>query len=287
MGKQNELKKIGEIYRELRLDKGIKLSNYIDKGFSKSQLSRFERGETEISLIKFLSALDFINVSIEEFMVIYRGYRNDSFEELLKKLHTLSLTKDAEGLRYLFNEVEGLPNSTTKKIEKILILSCLSSVESENLITQSDLRFVTDYLFGIESWGYYELSILGNLAQYINGETLVSLGREVLRKTDYYYEVVRNRKLVIQLSINIMIRCIESEWFTKAAFFERHIDSLVNVESDMYEKVIFSYVQGYLKFAMGDSGGKQIMQESLEIFKLLKNTRLYKNYLEHFKSIVG
>lgn len=98
MGKQNELKKIGEIYRELRLDKGTKLSNYIDKGFSKSQLSRFERGETEISLIKFLSALDFINVSIEEFMVIYRGYRNDSFEELLKKLHTLSLTKDAEGL---------------------------------------------------------------------------------------------------------------------------------------------------------------------------------------------
>jgi len=84
MGKQNELKKIGEIYRELRLDKGTKLSNYIDKGFSKSQLSRFERGETEISLIKFLSALDFINVSIEEFMVIYRGYRNDSFEELLK-----------------------------------------------------------------------------------------------------------------------------------------------------------------------------------------------------------
>ncbi|MGO1953877.1 MAG: hypothetical protein ACTH0T_03385 [Streptococcus thermophilus] len=194
MGKQNELKKIGEIYRELWLDKGTKLSNYIDKGFSKSQLSRFERGETEISLIKFLSALDFINVSIEEFMVIYRGYRNDSFEELLKKLHTLSLTKDAEGLRYLFNEVEELPNSTTKKIEKILILSCLSSVESENLITQSDLRFVTDYLFGIESWGYYELSILGNLAQYINGETLVSLGREVLRKTDYYYEVVRNRK---------------------------------------------------------------------------------------------
>ena len=55
MGKQNELKKIGEIYRELRLDKGTKLSNYIDKGFSKSQLSRFERGETEISLIKFLS----------------------------------------------------------------------------------------------------------------------------------------------------------------------------------------------------------------------------------------
>ena len=40
MGKQNELKKIGEIYRELRLDKGTKLSNYIDKGFSKSQLSR-------------------------------------------------------------------------------------------------------------------------------------------------------------------------------------------------------------------------------------------------------
>lgn len=34
MGKQNELKKIGEIYRELRLDKGTKLSNYIDKGLS-------------------------------------------------------------------------------------------------------------------------------------------------------------------------------------------------------------------------------------------------------------
>ena len=59
MGKQNELKKIGEIYRELRLDKGTKLSNYIDKGFSKSQLSRFERGETEISLIKFFKCIRF------------------------------------------------------------------------------------------------------------------------------------------------------------------------------------------------------------------------------------
>lgn len=38
----------------------------------------------------------------------------------------------------------------------------------------------------------------------------------------------------------------------------------------MYEKVIFSYVQGYLKFAMGDSGGSKLCKSLWKYLNCLR-----------------
>lgn len=49
---------LGETYRKIREEKGISISSLAGAEISKSQISRFELGETEISVFKLLYLLE-------------------------------------------------------------------------------------------------------------------------------------------------------------------------------------------------------------------------------------
>lgn len=75
----------GKLFRELREQKHISLREAAFGILSKSQLSRFELGENDISLSKFLLLLENINFSMAEFLEISDQHENKkntrSFEE--------------------------------------------------------------------------------------------------------------------------------------------------------------------------------------------------------------
>ena len=66
---------LGETYRKIREEKGISISSLAGAEISKSQISRFELGETEISVFKLLYLLERIGVTLEEFLLICNHYR--------------------------------------------------------------------------------------------------------------------------------------------------------------------------------------------------------------------
>ena len=67
---------LGEIFREFRTNRNISLKQIADNTVSASQISRFERGETDISLSRFLRVLDNMHVEMNEFMAAVRGNLN-------------------------------------------------------------------------------------------------------------------------------------------------------------------------------------------------------------------
>ena len=66
---------LGETYRKIREEKGISISSLAGAEISKSQISRFELGETEISVFKLLYLLERIGVTLEEFLLICNHYQ--------------------------------------------------------------------------------------------------------------------------------------------------------------------------------------------------------------------
>lgn len=68
---------LGKTLRKIRIGKNVRLTSLANSSLSKSQISRFERGESEISCIRLLNLLDQLNVSLDEFLIIH----NDSFNE--------------------------------------------------------------------------------------------------------------------------------------------------------------------------------------------------------------
>lgn len=63
----NKNEKIGELYKELRLARGLKLKDIATKKLTVSQLSKFERGRSMLSADRFLLAISGLNMNFAEF----------------------------------------------------------------------------------------------------------------------------------------------------------------------------------------------------------------------------
>ncbi|HFU3977132.1 TPA: helix-turn-helix domain-containing protein, partial [Streptococcus suis] len=68
------MKEFGEIFKILRESKNLSLREASEGAISMAQLSRFERGQSSISIDSFFQCLDNINVLLDEFQVIYNNY---------------------------------------------------------------------------------------------------------------------------------------------------------------------------------------------------------------------
>lgn len=72
------MEQIGKVFRQLRESRNISLRQATGGQFSPSMLSRFETGQSELSVEKFLFALENISASVEEILFLARGFQYDT-----------------------------------------------------------------------------------------------------------------------------------------------------------------------------------------------------------------
>ncbi len=75
------MKHFGKLFKKFRESRGLLLKDVAKAGISTSQLSRFENGETDLTSSKFMSALDEINMPIDEFMYAVHDFHRDELME--------------------------------------------------------------------------------------------------------------------------------------------------------------------------------------------------------------
>ena len=71
----NELLKLGEFYKELRIARKVKQKDVAKNKLSVSQLSKFESGQTMLSADKMLEVIEGINLTFSEFGFALRDYK--------------------------------------------------------------------------------------------------------------------------------------------------------------------------------------------------------------------
>ncbi len=87
LGKWEIMKsKLGITLRKVRKGKQISLCSVADEHLSKSQISRFERGESEISCIRLINILDKLHITLDEFLVLHNDdyTSSESFANLVQ-----------------------------------------------------------------------------------------------------------------------------------------------------------------------------------------------------------
>ena len=60
----------GELFRKLRKDRGFSLEQVSDEINSVSFISKFEKGQSNISFLRFERLLQNVNVSMDEFLYL-------------------------------------------------------------------------------------------------------------------------------------------------------------------------------------------------------------------------
>ena len=80
------MQNLGEVFKELRKSRNVSLQEATGGEFTYSMLSKFERGEADLSSMKLITALDNIHSDLNEFMYLVRGFSQKqvlAFQEIL------------------------------------------------------------------------------------------------------------------------------------------------------------------------------------------------------------
>lgn len=153
---------------------------------------------------------------------------------------------------------------TTNSLENTMLKSLLYTLTPDISPSEEELLELTDYLFSVEIWGFYEIVLLGNCVRTLNYNTVFLLTKEMLKNYHFSVNNKTNKILVTQLSINCLISSIDNEFFNNCQFLIKEIKDLLRDELNFYEETVFTYANGYYEHKLGLSTGKKKMENPLK-----------------------
>ena len=287
MGKWEIMKsKLGITLRKVRKGKQISLCSVADEHLSKSQISRFERGESEISCIRLINILDKLHITLDEFLVLHNeDYTNtELFANLVQYIRKQYSSQNFKNIAALLSDSS---HYTLNSFEKTMIKSILHTMDSSIIPSNKELLQLTDYLFKVEKWGYYEITLLGNCVRTINYNSYFLLTKEMLNNYIYSSLNKTNKRIVTQLAINCLILSVDKEEFSNCTYLITEIKALLDNELNFYEQTVFLYATGYFEFKRHSDSGIEKMKQAIQILDILGEDKLKLHYTSHFDKLVN
>ncbi len=276
---------LGRTLRKIRVGKQVSLSSLADDSLSKSQISRFERGESEISCIRLIHLLNKLNISLDEFLIAHNNEHEDTlnFMTLMNDIRNKYTLKEFDKLKELLLDSSPYP---IHPLESTMIKSIIYTIDPSIKPNDTELLDLMNYLFKIEIWGYYEIILLGNCVRTIEYSSLFLLTKEMLANYIYSTSNKTNKRLVSQLAINCLISSIDSTHFDHCDYLINEISILLENELNYYEQTVFLYTRGYFEYKKNDDTGKLKMQQAIQIFDFLDEQAMKNYYTEHYSTHV-
>lgn len=287
MGKWEIMKsKLGITLRKVRKGKQISLCSVADEHLSKSQISRFERGESEISCIRLINILDKLHITLDEFLILHNeDYTNaELFANLVQYIRKQYSSHNIKNIAALLSDSS---HYTLNSFDKTMIKSILHTMDSSIIPSNKELLQLTDYLFKVEKWGYYEITLLGNCVRTINYNSYFLLTKEMLNNYIYSSLNKTNTRIVTQLAINCLILSVDKEEFSNCTCLITEIKALLDNELNFYEQTVFLYATGYFEFKRHLDSGIEKMKQAIQVLDILGENKLKLHYTSHFDKLVN
>lgn len=280
----------GKVFKEFRVNRHFSLKQIANDQVSLSQLSKFERGLSDISLTKFLAALDAINVRMTEFMDRINNYKSIEQAKFMNQMSLYFYNKDLDGLKALImsEEREAKNDLVTERhrLNSIMLRGALAKLDKRYQVSRQDLDFVSDYLFETENWGMDDVLLAINLATFYPTDLVCLRMRKILKNPSFYQELPKNQKLVQQALIDTLLICISRNVLEDVPELMSQLEKLLSDEkgeNDAYRRIIFRYIKGLYQVVLGNERGKLIVEESIDMLTKLGYVTRAQYYQEFFK----
>ena len=279
----------GKIFKKYRESRQLKLRDIASKELSTSQISRFENGESDLTITKFMHAIQLINMPIDEFMYTANNFKRDELNELLYKIQQYTANRDIDSLKKMLSDEESATsnNLTMQKIRILLIKISINGLSGEKLFNEADVEDLADYLFSVAYWGRNELLIFANSIKVFNKMTNLTLLREMNRRTDFYKELPQNRTLIASMNVNAYIFCVENSEWIEAQYFEQQLKETYFKETEIYERLVFIYAKAFHDYKKNkDEKALRQLYDVINAMKLAGSIHLAKNFEEHLNKVL-
>ena len=279
------MQNLGEVFKELRKSRNVSLQEATGGEFTYSMLSKFERGEADLSSMKLITALDNIHSDLNEFMYLVRGFSQKKVLAFQENLWDLYDREGIDSLHSLYEETTQKYRSsgeTSYLLQMIRIKSLLVFFDSEIRATDEELTFLYDYFFTIDIWGNYELELFSTISTLFPLPLYFKYSREMLQKTDLLGSLPSNKVGIDTILINGLFKAIEEKDKLKADYFVFQIEKRELPESQAYLKIIYMIAKGYYDtiFKVENKGLEKIQRgiTILQDLEYIDSARYYENY---------
>ncbi|GAB6886488.1 MutR family transcriptional regulator [Streptococcus equinus ATCC 33317] len=232
---------LGELYRELRIARGLKLKDVARENLSVSQLSRFENGQSMLAADKLLIAISGIHMTFSEFGHAINNYQEPKAFQLSTKIVELYNKQDVQGLHNLLeNENNSEVFDVYKRLNKLIIKAYIYNLDPTFVITEEEKNFLTSYLYEIEEWTEFELYIFGNTMSILSESDLIFLGKAFVDRDKLYQSLTSHKKIAEIVFLNLILLLLTYRKLYQANYFIEALEKILTYQ-DMFAMTCLNF----------------------------------------------
>lgn len=287
----------GEIFRTIREQKGYTMKQVSHDIVSISFLSKFERGDSDISLTSFIELLQRISVTFEEFQFFHNNNRTNMIELFFQEAGDAYINRDLPQIdRLQKQELAKWKNSGLEPFRcNAIMLHVYESIirNTEFIIAKEDLEFLYDYLFKVEVWGYYELHLYNSTILLMNPDMVINLSQTVYNKSDHMKHHPKLHKAIISIMLNTLIFLTGGQspkflYEKECEQFLSYIDKIGIDEHDLHTRNELIAMRGLVEIRRYErEKGIGLVEDSIDTLKKLGALKLAKEKEEYLALMLG
>lgn len=280
---------LGPLMRVLRKERGFTLKTLSEGIVSFSYLSKFENGESQISLNNFIRLAQRLNLTVDEILYFNQIKMND-YTDFYQKISVAHIQQDVAKLKDYFAEENKLYQNHQIKFHQynaVMIAAVIKDLEDDFQIPAEDVQELVDYLMACSSWTSYEIGLFGNSLSLFTDELLMLLLEETKQKLIDYRVMRKSFRDLIRLVQNAALIFLRKGKIEKASELSSFLAEVI--ASDQYfESTRQLFIDGAILLASEqEKEGLNKVQQALTIMdvldeKLANNHRLELRHLQEF-----
>lgn len=312
----------GNLFRKLRKERGVSMGELANEWNSLAFISKFERGNTNISFNRLEHLLKGINVSLEEFLYLrsqldnqtlyhylsdrpfylsgefvahlnqifycnHRANKSADFTQGIKEIHQMETTlgQGSNGAKFLRILCQMLRlNYQVNEEQKLGKRSDLEQLfdQLQELSTP-----IVSYLYKVDNWGVFEVMLFRFFQFGFPVEKTRQLLRIAVTRTQKLEGLQVMQGMRFELLFGTCSTFINFGRFDWAQEVLKEAEELLYDQGDLLNSTKLLFYQGWLKITLGSvEGGKQKCDQALSIFRILQQPEMLREYTEVLSTVL-
>ncbi|EKF52174.1 Rgg/GadR/MutR family transcriptional regulator [Lactococcus garvieae] len=266
-------KKFGYVFRQIREQKHLSLSDFSSIGISKATLSRFERAETMMSFEKVVQALQLMGISLEEYEYLLNDYAPNESEAFMGEIEHATNKNDKDELNKLY----------TIALEAGYPYIALAAKASATRLGSEDVDTITDYLYEVKAWSHIELYIFYfTMSDLSMRDILYILDLFLLEKNHKIFNSRKYRAILVQACCRAVAILANRGYKEYSEHILNRVDTL-NLVNSMFLRNLLNLSRGFwIHRFKNKTEGDIMMHQALDIFHAISTVEIAGYYQRQY-----
>jgi Rgg/GadR/MutR family transcriptional activator len=287
------IENLGYTIKEIRKDKKIPIKSICTDVMDPGNYWRLESGQIESYFSNVVHLIDRLNVSYQEFMFILNERMVTDTINYNEKFFRAWSHQSIEKIEELKNEVIEKYEETGDFKAKMRIAICtlyINRIKNENYDKKST-QTLSNYLFKIENWHYYELCLLINTLFIYDTESVFLLYQKAFKGMKRFEDIQETGNEGMILTVNTIYQCIRNDRKDYVIELVQHLDQIKLNRFTTYGRAIRKWVKCICDaYLLDDLEQIEESRKYVDIFKILDmddNYLIYNEWTNHIKKLLS